>query len=105
MYAGKVVETGTAKDIFYNPSHPYTRALLRSLPTTDMDRSKRLVSIPGTPPDLLNPPIGCGFASRCESCMRICHEKLPPQFEVSEKHISSCWLLHEDCPKQNGGDA
>src|SRR5690606_2666645 len=75
MYAGKVVETGTAKDIFYNPSHPYTKALLRSLPTTDMDRSVRLVSIPGTPPDLLNPPVGCGFASRCENCMKICHEE------------------------------
>lgn len=105
MYAGKVVETGTAKDIFYNPSHPYTRALLKSLPTTEMDRSVRLVSIPGTPPDLLNPPIGCGFANRCDNCMKICHEELPPQFEVNENHTSSCWLLHKDCSKQSGGVA
>jgi len=105
MYAGKVVETGTAKDIFYNPSHPYTKALLRSLPTTDMDRSVRLVSIPGTPPDLLNPPVGCGFASRCENCMRICHEEQPNQFEIGENHTASCWLLHPDCPgPQVGGD-
>lgn len=105
MYAGKVVETGTAKDIFYNPSHPYTKALLRSLPTTDMDRSVRLVSIPGTPPDLLNPPVGCGFASRCENCMKICHEEQPAEFEVGKKHTASCWLLHPDCPSsQVGGD-
>jgi oligopeptide transport system ATP-binding protein len=105
MYAGKVVETGTAKDIFYNPSHPYTKALLKSLPTTDMDRSVRLVSIAGTPPDLLNPPVGCGFASRCENCMKICHEEQPEQFEVAKNHAASCWLLHEDCPgAQVGGD-
>lgn len=98
MYAGKVVETGTAEDIFYRPSHPYTRALLKSLPTVEMDRSIRLVSIPGTPPDLLNPPVGCGFANRCENCMKICHEELPPHFDINEQHKSACWLLHEDCP-------
>lgn len=103
MYAGKVVETGTSKDIFYNPSHPYTKALLKSLPSTDMDRSTRLVSIPGTPPDLLNPPVGCGFASRCEHCMKICHEVYPYQFDVDEKHVSACWLLHDDCPSPKVG--
>lgn len=105
MYAGKIVEIGTAEDIFYHPSHPYTKALLRSLPTTEMDRSIRLVSIAGTPPDLLNPPIGCGFASRCKNCMRICHAELPPQFEVGQEHLSACWLHHEDCPgAQDGGE-
>jgi oligopeptide transport system ATP-binding protein len=105
MYAGKIVEIGTAEDIFYRPSHPYTRALLKSLPTTDMDRSVRLVSIAGTPPDLLNPPVGCGFASRCKNCMRICHAQLPPQFEVGQEHLSACWLHHEDCPEaQDGGE-
>ncbi|HBI73705.1 MAG TPA: peptide ABC transporter ATP-binding protein [Lachnospiraceae bacterium] len=105
MYAGKIVETGMAKDIFYHPSHPYTKALLKSLPTMDMDRSVRLVSIAGTPPDLLNPPVGCGFASRCENCMKICHEELPGQFKVAENHAASCWLLHEDCPGARvGGD-
>jgi oligopeptide transport system ATP-binding protein len=103
MYAGKIVETGTAEDIFYRPSHPYTKALLKSLPTTDMDRSVRLVSIAGTPPDLLNPPVGCGFASRCTNCMKICQTELPPHFEVSKNHKSACWLLHEDCPSQQDG--
>lgn len=104
MYAGKIVETGAAEDIFYRPSHPYTKALLKSLPTTDMDRSERLVSIAGTPPDLLNPPVGCGFASRCDNCMKICHQQLPPTFELGQQHQASCWLLHEDCPKQAGGE-
>ncbi len=105
MYAGKIVEIGTAEDIFYRPSHPYTKALLRSLPTTDMDRSVRLVSIAGTPPDLLNPPVGCGFASRCKNCMKICHAELPPQFEVGQNHLSACWLHHEDCPgAKDGGE-
>jgi oligopeptide transport system ATP-binding protein len=103
MYAGKIVEIGTAEDIFYRSSHPYTKALLRSLPTTDMDRSVRLVSIAGTPPDLLNPPIGCGFASRCKNCMKICHAELPPQFEVGQNHLSACWLHHEDCPSAKDG--
>lgn len=105
MYAGKIVELGTAEDIFYHPSHPYTKALLRSLPTTEMDRSIRLVSIAGTPPDLLSPPVGCGFASRCNNCMKICHAELPPQFEVGQEHLSACWLYHEDCPgAQDGGE-
>ncbi|MDF2908057.1 MAG: oppD, partial [Herbinix sp.] len=99
----KIVEIGTAEDIFYRSSHPYTKALLRSLPTTDMDRSVRLVSIAGTPPDLLNPPVGCGFASRCKNCMKICHTELPPQFEVEQKHLSACWLHHEDCPSARDG--
>jgi oligopeptide transport system ATP-binding protein len=106
MYAGKIVETGTAEDIFYRSSHPYTRALLRSLPTTEMDRSIRLVSINGTPPDLLSPPVGCGFASRCDNCMKLCHTELPPQFEVAKNHLAACWLHHEDCPsEQDGGEA
>ena len=105
MYAGKIVEIGTAEDIFYRSSHPYTKALLKSLPTTEMDRSVRLVSIAGTPPDLLNPPVGCGFASRCKNCMKICQSELPPQFEVDHNHLSSCWLHHEDCPgAQSGGE-
>lgn len=103
MYAGKIVETGTAEDIFYRPEHPYTKALLKSLPTIDMNRSERLVSIGGTPPDLLKPPAGCGFANRCTNCMRICQEELPPEFGLGEKHQSACWLLHEDCKVLQGG--
>lgn len=104
MYAGKIVEIGSTEDIFYRPGHPYTRALLKSLPTTDMNRTERLVSIPGTPPDLLNPPAGCGFASRCANCMKICQTQLPPQFEVGTNHQASCWLHHEDCPTKDGGE-
>ena len=98
MYAGKIVESGHSKDIFYAPKHPYTRALLRSLPQVDTDRSEKLVSIPGTPPDLISPPKGCGFASRCESCMKICREKHPPLYDLGDRHTASCWLLHKDCP-------
>ncbi len=102
MYAGKVVESGTAKDIFYNPGHPYTTALLNSLPKHDTTKEDTLTSIPGTPPDLLNPPVGCPFAARCEKCMKICQTKQPPVFTINEGHTASCWLLHKDCPK--GGD-
>jgi oligopeptide transport system ATP-binding protein len=103
MYAGKIVELGAAEDIFYRPSHPYTKALLKSLPTTDMDRSIRLVSIGGTPPDLLNPPVGCPFASRCPHAMKICQTEMPPHFTPEKDHKSACWLLHPDCPGAQGG--
>ena len=98
MYAGKVVEKGTVRDIFYNPGHPYTKALLKSLPTIDTKKEEQLVSIPGTPPDLYAPPQGCGFASRCECCMKICRSNQPPVFQVSEGHTASCWRLHPDFP-------
>lgn len=82
MYAGKVVETGTTAQIFYEHKHPYTEALLRSLPSADAGKREPLMSIPGTPPDLLCPPKGCGFAARCRHCMQICHEEQPPEFDV-----------------------
>lgn len=105
MYGGKIVETGSAEDIFYHPAHPYTKALLESLPKTDMDKNTRLVSIHGTPPDLLNPPIGCPFAGRCKYTMKICYEQMPPDFEPSDKHKSACWLQHEDCPYREADSA
>ena len=98
MYAGKVVETGTTRQIFYENRHPYTRALLGSLPQTDSSKREPLTSIPGTPPDLLNPPKGCGFAARCKHCMQICREELPPEFMTEDGHKACCWLLHPDCP-------
>jgi len=98
MYAGKIVEHGSAHDIFYRHAHPYTSALLRSLPTVDTDRNEQLVSIPGTPPDLYAPPKGCAFASRCKHCMKICREQQPPEFTVGENHTASCWRLHPDFP-------
>jgi oligopeptide transport system ATP-binding protein len=98
MYAGKVVETGTTADIFYRNAHPYTKALLKSLPSPDTTKQEELTAIPGTPPDLLAPPPGCGFAARCEHCMKICQEEQPPEFQLGEGHSASCWLLHPDCP-------
>lgn len=98
MYAGKIVETGSTRDIFYHSAHPYTQALIGSLPSVDVTKQQRLVSIPGTPPDLLAPPKGCGFAARCKYCMCVCQEEYPPEFTVGEGHTANCWLLHPDCP-------
>ena len=98
MYAGKVVETGSCDDIFYRGSHPYTKALLKSLPSPETTKEEKLMSIPGTPPDLLAPPKGCGFAARCRHCMTICQEEQPPEFSLGEGHTACCWLLHPDCP-------
>lgn len=98
MYAGKIVETGNVRDIYYNSSHPYTRGLLKSLPTVNTERNAKLISIPGTPPDLIAPPVGCGFASRCGECMHICRDEYPDEIQLNEGHKASCWLLHEDCP-------
>ncbi|HPF88252.1 MAG TPA: ABC transporter ATP-binding protein [Candidatus Limiplasma sp.] len=99
MYAGKIVETGTIDQIFYHHRHPYTNALMRSLPSADATKKTDLISIPGTPPDLLSPPVGCGFAARCKHCMQICKEEDPPEFELEGKgHVAKCWLLHPDCP-------
>ncbi len=98
MYAGKIVETGTCEDIFYRNAHPYTQALLKSLPSVDADKKDRLVSIAGSPPDLLDPPKGCAFGARCTHCMHICREEQPPEFTIGEGHTASRWLLHPDCP-------
>ena len=103
MYAGKIVETGTVREIFYQHAHPYTEALLGSLPSADQTKKDPLTAIPGTPPDLLAPPAGCGFAARCKHCMQICKEEQPPEFTLSDGHLCSCWRLHPDCPKDEGG--
>ena len=101
MYAGKIVETGTAEDIFYRPKHPYTQALLKSLPTVETSREEKLVSIAGTPPDLFMPPKGCEFASRCEHCMKVCKKHVPPTYEVGAGHKAVCCRLHPACPAQS----
>ncbi|HFU0869265.1 TPA: ABC transporter ATP-binding protein [Streptococcus agalactiae] len=98
MYAGKIVEFGTVDEVFYNPQHPYTWGLLNSMPTTDTE-SGSLESIPGTPPDLLNPPKGDAFAARNEFALDIDHEEEPPYFKVSETHFTATWLLDERSPK------
>lgn len=100
MYAGKIVEYGTTDEIFYNPKHPYTWGLLESMPTLDTD-SSRLYAIPGTPPDLLDPPKGDAFAARNEFAMQIDLEEQPPFFEVSDTHYAATWLLHPDAPEVN----
>lgn len=97
MYAGKIVEYGTASEIFYNPKHPYTWALLSSVP--DLETKDKLSSIPGTPPDMLYPPRGDAFAERNEFALKIDFEEHPPFFKVSDTHYAATWLLHEDAPK------
>ena len=92
MYAGRIVEQGPVDDIFYEPAHPYTMGLLRSMPRVDAESYERLIPIEGSPVDMLNPPEGCPFAPRCEHCMKICLKKMPPYVEVGENHRSACWL-------------
>jgi oligopeptide/dipeptide ABC transporter ATP-binding protein len=91
MYAGKIVEMGTTEEIFDNPAHPYTEALLRCVPRSDRLEA-RLVDIPGQPPDLANLPSGCSFAPRCPKAMDRCWEAYPPEVEVSPGHVTKCWL-------------
>lgn len=98
MYAGKIVEEANIDDIFYNPKHPYTWGLLRSIPRLTAEEHERLLPIEGHPVDLLNPPEGCSFAPRCEYCMKICLIKEPPFIQVSDTHKSACWLQHGDNP-------
>lgn len=97
MYAGKIVEVGTVNEIFYSPSHPYTWALLSSMP--DLETKERLEAIPGTPPNMIFPPKGDAFAERNKYAMRIDFEEQPPMFQISETHFAATWLLHPDAPK------
>ncbi len=97
MYAGKIVEYGSASDIFYDPKHPYTWALLSSVP--DLDTKEKLLSIPGTPPDMLYPPKGDAFADRNQFALKIDFEEEPPFFKISDSHYAATWLLHENAPK------
>ena len=97
MYAGKIVEYGTADDVFYDPRHPYTWALLSSMP--DLDTKEKLDAIPGTPPNMIYPPVGDAFADRNKYAMQIDFEQQPPMFQVSETHKAATWLLHPDAPK------
>lgn len=98
MYGGKIVEVGTAEEIFYNPKHPYTWGLLSSMPSLESGENE-LYAIPGSPPDLLDPPKGDAFAARSEYAMQIDLEKEPPMFKVSDTHYAATWLLHPDAPK------
>ncbi|MGN0752944.1 MAG: oligopeptide/dipeptide ABC transporter ATP-binding protein [Aristaeellaceae bacterium] len=97
MYAGKIVEYGTADDIFYDPKHPYTWALLSSMPS--LDTKDKLEAIPGTPPNMIYPPQGDAFAARNKYAMKIDLKREPPFFKVSDTHYAATWLLHPDAPR------
>ncbi|MCD8122062.1 MAG: ABC transporter ATP-binding protein [Clostridiales bacterium] len=91
MYGGKIVETGSDEEIFYEPKHPYTKGLLSCVHNPEKDEEE-LHPIPGSPPDLLKPPAGCPFVDRCEQAMRICKVRMPGETEYSKTHRCACWL-------------
>ncbi|HBL05791.1 MAG TPA: peptide ABC transporter ATP-binding protein [Clostridium sp.] len=99
MYAGQVIERGTVEEIFANPQHPYTWALLQSVPRLETKNKDTLYALNGTPPDLVKPPVGCPFAARCEYCMQICLEEMPEVTNVENDHQVLCWLKHPMAPK------
>jgi oligopeptide transport system ATP-binding protein len=114
MYGGHMVEAGTVDDIFYDPAHPYTKGLLRSMPRIDSDDEGRLIPIEGTPINMLDPNPGCPFAPRCPSCMKICVKRNPRQVVVGSSegsesslsaggHRAACWLL-QNAQTQKQGD-
>jgi oligopeptide transport system ATP-binding protein len=98
MYAGQIVESGTREEIFYNPQHPYTLALLGSVPKLEWKNKQLLQTIKGTPPDLISPPKGCAFAKRCNYCMNVCLEEMPEITDFEEDHHTRCWLHHKEVP-------
>lgn len=97
MYAGKIVEMGTSRDVFYSPAHPYTWALLAAMP--DVETNERLEAIPGTPPNMIYPPVGDAFADRNKFALKIDFEMQPPMFDISETHKAATWLLHPSAPE------
>jgi oligopeptide transport system ATP-binding protein len=99
MYGGQIVESGTVDEIFYDPRHPYTWGLVASMPTLDTETGQQLQAIPGTPPDLMNPPKGDAFALRSEYALKIDFEQEPPTYKVSDTHFVKSWLLHPNAPK------
>lgn len=95
MYGGKIVEYGDCNDIFYNNGHEYTKGLLLSIPKLTNAEHEKLIPIEGTPVDMLNPPKGCPFASRCNACMKICLREMPPYTDLGGSHYSACWLTQK----------
>ena len=102
MYAGKIVEAGERREIFYNPQHPYTKGLLNSVPRLDLDGAD-LIPIGGSPPDLFAPPAGCPFAARCEYAMEVCDRVYPYKTHLSRDHHVDCWLQDERAQKMLAG--
>lgn len=99
MYAGQIVEYGSAYEIFYNPKHPYTWGLLGSMPDLESKTSEELYTIPGAPPNLIDPPKGDAFAPRNQYAMKIDYEEEPPMYKVNDDHYAKTWLLHPDAPE------
>ena len=99
MYGGTICEQGTAREIFYDPKHPYTWGLLNSIPKLTGDTNEKLIPIRGTPPDMLMPPKGCPFAPRCQYCMPVCREYMPPRTVLGDTHAVACHLMHPKAPK------
>lgn len=99
MYAGKIVESASSKELFYEPAHPYTWGLLASMPDLELDGKQALFTIDGTPPNLLNPPKGDAFAARNKYALKIDFEEQPPMFKVTDTHYAATWLLHPSAPK------
>ena len=96
MYAGRIVEEGSARQVFYQPAHPYAQGLLKSLPRLDSDRSEPLSVIAGQPPDLLLDIKGCSFLPRCPYAMIVCHENLPEQVMLEGGHSCWCWKSYKE---------
>jgi oligopeptide transport system ATP-binding protein len=99
MYGGMILEEAPADELFKGPAHPYTLGLLNSMPNPEMDKSRTLSPIPGSPPDMIRPPPGCPFAPRCIYAKRICALKAPPYHKLGEGRRSRCWLHDQDAPK------
>ena len=93
MYAGKIVETASARELYGNPRHPYTIGLLKSVPRLDQGRKDRLIPIEGAPPDLVNPPAGCNFSPRCAYKIDKCTAEEPPLMSAGDRHQSACWVM------------
>ncbi|MCF0108914.1 MAG: ABC transporter ATP-binding protein [Erysipelotrichaceae bacterium] len=100
MYGGKIVETGTDKEIFYDPKHEYTKGLLNCIANPEDDSDRELTPIAGSPPDLLNPPKGCPFVDRCEKAMKVCKDYMPEVTSFSDTHKCACWLNHSKAVKE-----
>ena len=103
MYGGIICEQGTVREIFYEPRHPYTWGLLRSIPKMTERKDEKLIPINGTPPDMLCPPKGCPFAPRCPYAMPVCRKYLAPNTVLGETHSCACHLLHPNAPKVERG--
>jgi oligopeptide transport system ATP-binding protein len=99
MYGGMIMEEASADELFNRPAHPYTLGLLNSMPHPEMDKSRELSPIPGSPPDMIRPPEGCPFSPRCGYAKNICAARLPPYYTLGERHRSLCWLHDEKAPK------